>query len=299
MIQCSTCEWNPDGGIHWACTCGHMWNTFETKAKCPKCNMQWTDTWCPACGKPTPHKDWYKTKEDLERIENSGDRALRAKKKKLESSLIGYGIKNYRVTHLPYLDHTKEKFHSSYDAGCRMIILYTCGYLVHNLEERWRLTEWLNNENLWNKVSPKEKDFLSATLPDKNTLMELSWGSEGALVLGWCLNKVSILPPLDIKNNDDAFAEFQSNVPEFGGPLFPFLNELKFRSFEEIYHETLLNEIVTSYFRDLLFNKQNDVTKINRSISYERHKTLNWLRTFYEGENEVTGDLWDDVDTST
>jgi hypothetical protein len=74
---------------------------------------------------------------------------------------------------------------------------------------------------------------------------------------------------------------------------------LEYRSLDEIYEENLLNELATSYFRDLLFNGKEDATTINRAISFERHKTLNWLRTFYEGDDEVTGELWDDVDTST
>jgi hypothetical protein len=299
IIQCSVCEWNPDGGIHWACSCGHRWNTFETKGKCPKCGIQWKDTWCPACGKGSPHSDWYKTKEDIERIENSGDKRLRAKKKSLESKLISYGIRNVRISHLPYLDPSSERFHTPYEAGCRMLILYAIGSAAHSLDERPSVIGWLKEENLWNKVSPAEKEFLMNPSPSEEVQIDYSWNVEGALVLAWCLNKVSALPRLDDEDSDDTIEELQKNIPEIGDSTLLFRTRLEYRSLDEIYEENLLNELATSYFRDLLFNGKEDATTINRAISFERHKTLNWLRTFYEGDDEVTGELWDDVDTST
>jgi hypothetical protein len=67
-IQCPKCKWKPDGKAHWACSCGHVWNTFETAGRCPKCSKRWEDTQCPGpkpiygpgCGKWSKHIDWYK-----------------------------------------------------------------------------------------------------------------------------------------------------------------------------------------------------------------------------------------------
>lgn len=299
IIQCSSCEWNPDGKKHWACSCEYKWDTFKTKGKCPKCKTQWEDTRCPACGKSTPHSNWYKTKEEIDLIESSGDQILRAKKKNLESRLINYGIKNYRVSHLPYLDHSNEIFQSEYDAGCRMMILYTISFAVNNLHERRNIVDWFKEEKVWNKVSPNEKDFLIDSEPDENTLMDLSWRIESALTLGWCLKKVKKLPRLDQENNENEIEEFQQNVPEIGDSLMLFLKQLEYRDFNEIYEENLLNELATTYFRDLMFNGEKDQTKINRLTSYERHQVLNWLRTRSTDDSEITGELWDLTDTST
>ena len=293
IIQCTECEWKPDGEKHWGCSCGHVWNTFETKGKCPKCKTQWEDTRCPGCGKTTPHKDWYKTKEEVQQIEKSGNPVLRAKKKSLESRLINYGIKNHRVSYLPYLDPTKEEFHTTYDAGCRMMIFYAIGYAVQNSEERTSIIDWLKAENIWDKVSEEEKAFLSNNKPTEEELISLSWRIEGALTLAWCLNKVKKLPRLDIDNNEKEIDEFQNNVPAIGDSLTTFLSNLEYRSKDEIYEENLLNELATTYFRDLMFNGKEDETKINRMISFERHKTLNWLRKFM-GELD-----WDHTETST
>ena len=180
-----------------------------------------------------------------------------------------------------------------------MLILYAVASVVHNLDQRPRIIEWMRSEYLWNKVSPKEKEFLTDSSPDESLLIEFSWGIEGALMLGWCLNKVNFLPDLDRDDSGNAIEEFQKKVPEIGDSTMLFLSGLAYRNLDEIYEENLLNEMATAYFRDLMYTGKEVTTRINRSVSLERHRTLNWLRTYYEGENEVTGELWDDTDTST
>lgn len=64
-IACPQCEWEPTAHDKWFCHCGCIWNTFETAAKCPKCNKQWKTTQCIACHKHSPHEDWYR---DLSQI---------------------------------------------------------------------------------------------------------------------------------------------------------------------------------------------------------------------------------------
>ncbi len=63
-IECPKCGWEPDGGPYWSCTCGHVWNTFDTAARCPACNKQWKYTQCigprGGCNQFSLHLDWYK-----------------------------------------------------------------------------------------------------------------------------------------------------------------------------------------------------------------------------------------------
>jgi hypothetical protein len=40
-------------------SCGTVWNTFETRGRCPGCGYQWTRTVCLACQRISPHLDWY------------------------------------------------------------------------------------------------------------------------------------------------------------------------------------------------------------------------------------------------
>ncbi len=77
-IECPKCGWEPDGGAYWQCTCGCIWNTFETAARCPQCKKQWKYTACiphrGGCPEKSPHLDWYKglddwLREEIEQVE--------------------------------------------------------------------------------------------------------------------------------------------------------------------------------------------------------------------------------------
>lgn len=72
-VRCPKCEWRPGEASVWSCTpvghpeyyehgaCGHTWNTFGTRGKCPGCRHQWRNTLCLSCWEFSPHKDWYET----------------------------------------------------------------------------------------------------------------------------------------------------------------------------------------------------------------------------------------------
>jgi hypothetical protein len=77
-IRCPACAWEPDGGAYWQCHCGHIWDTFETAAKCPACGFQHKDTQCiqsaGGCSKISPHLKWYENLDDIyqEAMESEG-----------------------------------------------------------------------------------------------------------------------------------------------------------------------------------------------------------------------------------
>ena len=69
-IRCPLCEWQPTATSVWACYsegtpepffggCGTVWNTFETKGRCPGCAHQWQWTSCLSCHGWSRHDDWY------------------------------------------------------------------------------------------------------------------------------------------------------------------------------------------------------------------------------------------------
>ena len=65
-IRCPQCQWEPRPQDTWCCSpgCGHVWNTFETRALCPGCNRQWTHTACLRCDAMPPHDAWYEEEEE-------------------------------------------------------------------------------------------------------------------------------------------------------------------------------------------------------------------------------------------
>jgi len=65
-IRCPRCAWQPRRSDQWVCRrgCHHVWNTFETGGRCPRCGYQWTVTACLSCHRLSPHLDWYAPPED-------------------------------------------------------------------------------------------------------------------------------------------------------------------------------------------------------------------------------------------
>ncbi|MFT3946624.1 MAG: hypothetical protein QM763_06585 [Agriterribacter sp.] len=68
-IRCPKCSWKPDGGAHWQCTCGTIWDTFSTGARCPGCGRVWEYTQCVdrlmgGCSQTSPHLNWYEGLDD-------------------------------------------------------------------------------------------------------------------------------------------------------------------------------------------------------------------------------------------
>jgi hypothetical protein len=64
-IACPKCDWRPDAGDLWLCSCGHEWNTFRTHGVCPACGRAWKETQCLACHRWSDHEDWYHDDEGL------------------------------------------------------------------------------------------------------------------------------------------------------------------------------------------------------------------------------------------
>jgi hypothetical protein len=294
-IACPECEWQPDNNLKWQCSCGHRWNTFDTKGKCPKCAIQWDTTYCYGCGESPTHSAWYIDSNAPVKIDTPEIALLKARKKRIEQKLIALGIKNHRIKYLPYLDYDANKLQTPYEAGCRMIILLTISYASNAINERPDLIVWLTNQKIWDKVSPYEKDFLTQKTPSEHTIIDMSWQMEASLTLGWALGIVPELYAIDAEAEapDKIWMHFFENTPSIGEDTAVFLQKLKLRNTDEIFEENILNEMATTYFRDLMFNGQNDVTNINRTTSFKRHQALNWLRQ-YDNRSD-----WDDTDTST
>lgn len=58
-IRCPKCQWQPRAEDRWSCSCGFVWNTFDTAGICPSCAYQWPWTQCLRCHERSAHKDWY------------------------------------------------------------------------------------------------------------------------------------------------------------------------------------------------------------------------------------------------
>lgn len=70
-IRCPLCFWQPSASSRWTCqcgggtpeppfdACGTVWNTFDTRGRCPGCAHQWIWTTCLHCQVSSRHEEWY------------------------------------------------------------------------------------------------------------------------------------------------------------------------------------------------------------------------------------------------
>jgi hypothetical protein len=295
-IGCPKCKWMPDGGNHWLCSCGHEWNTFDTKGKCPACNVQWEDTYCPACGEPSEHETWYRVDLEEQSVETlpepilSDQNELLRRKEIVEKKLATYGI-NTKITFLPYLRFSETDFQSPYEVGCRLLVLWAVSSLAGNMGKKQAVEGWLKKTVLWDKLSPNEKKIFIGK-PSKQVLIDFTWQLESVIVLCWTVNLLAILPDLNNQLSDEDMKELWNRLP-IGENPDAFLNTLEFRNKEDIFIENIINEMATSHLRDMLLSGKKDAPHFNPAISFNRHKPLNWIRKF-------SGiDDWDETDTST
>lgn len=290
-IQCPKCQWQPDGLPRWTCKCGYSWNTFDTNGKCPSCGTRWHDTHCPNCGQPSEHESWYTTNIEEEKPLPVNYTELKTRKDKVESKLIAYGLKDSKITFLPYLDFFPDEFQTPYEVGCRILILWAVSYVATSPDEKPEVMAWLKASNLWDKVSEREKELFTQELPER-ALMDFSWRIESVIVLCWAVNLLDVLPGLGAELSDPDLNTLLDKLP-IGKDPEPFLKSLTYRDQEEIFVENIINEMITWYLRDsMIFKKENEFTA-NAMISFERHFALNWVRQF-SGISE-----WDETDTST
>lgn len=215
------------------------------------------------------------------------------RKKAIENRLASHGINDCKIQYLPYLDFDPDSFANPFDVGCRIMILYAVAYAAQNEDDRSIIIKWLKHENIWNHVSPKETSLFEGKISDKKALVDFSWKIEAAYVLAWSLGLVSSLPEPSESIPDELNDEFVNNLPELGGELSSFLSNLNFIDKTEIIDENLFNELATTHFRDAYFSGAKTESDVNRTVSFERHKALNWLRRFMGIEE------WDETDTST
>lgn len=67
-VYCPWCEYQPTTDDMWQCDCGHVWNTFATRAKCPACAKVHGQTFCHGCSKTVEHDSWYHERPPTEFI---------------------------------------------------------------------------------------------------------------------------------------------------------------------------------------------------------------------------------------
>ncbi len=218
---------------------------------------------------------------------------LQRRKKRIEERLKKHGVTTFEISFLRYLMFDEKEFASPYEVGCRIMILYAVASSVE-MPEKWpAFVVWFKEQNVWDHVVEREKELFAGNIDEEDELDAFSWQGEAAYVLAWALGLVRDRPDPSGQLTEEQVMDLVNHLPATGDNLQAFLSELSYRDAEEIFEENIFYELTTAYFRDLLFNGQEDSSDIERTAAFQRHKALNWLRRF-SGIKE-----WDETSTST
>lgn len=147
---------------------------------------------------------------------------------------------------------------------------------------------WLKKENLWEAVTPSEKEFLeNETTKEQNA--KLTWRIEALVPLLWSINKIDKMP--DLKSECDTEL-LKMAVVWPPSSTKDYIASSKTREEDELFEE--YEKVYQAHWkvRDAQLNNKPVPKKYNSEVVYERHYGFNWV-TGYMGQD------WDEITTDT
>ena len=217
---------------------------------------------------------------------------LQKRKDKLKVRVEQYGLENIEFGPV-LLDETQYQHVEAIQTAERLLILLSIAYTAYNFDESEKVMDWLKNEDLWRSVSPNEKEFFRSPEPGDEEKQKLSWRFEGAYILAWALEKVSIAPNPGSECSQQEVSEFLQSVPPVGSSTGEFFAGLKYRRLPEIIEESLFYEIATKYFKTIVIQDKENSSQVHSKASVERYLALKWLLSGKEKldwDTSVTGE---------
>lgn len=219
------------------------------------------------------------------------------KKEYLKKKLSEININDVHFNFIDYLDESKWTFQQPNAIGKRLYAFYSIVYLIENPEDKREIINWLKKETIWDELAESEKYIFGDISLTEEEKGEWYWAIERASILAWVLGFYDKnLSP----NEPIEFDEIYEKIPKIGESLKDFLSKLAFIKIDKqkVFLENIFNELITSTLRDISFGLNKPVPECDTYISFERHKTLNWVRNYgYSQGHEITD--WDNVATDT
>lgn len=189
---------------------------------------------------------------------------------------------------LPLVKSERDaKIRTAKETAKRAIVLYCIAGLGHGAD-RDVVTDWLKEEDLWQSVTPAEREtYFMADLSDRSKI-QATWKIEAVWTLLWALGKIERIEfPTTICDTE----LIQSLMPRLDGTTDRFIEEADLRDTHTILDATDLIYRIHWAVRDAQLNGLQVPAQLDPDVVQERHYTLNWL-IFY-------AEHWDDVTTDT
>lgn len=226
---------------------------------------------------------------DIFKKPNNGNNPKTAEQRKKQTEILLKSLNIPFIDHLPLIEEESEvKIRTAQEIAERALILVYLAYVSEVPDERENVIEFLKTNFLWNKVSPAEKELFQKEELTRQETANISWRSEGVLLLLWTINKVD---KLELPIEQVEIPEIVSRLPEFLTDPSEFIKSSIIRPTTEILDQSDLIYRLHWATRSANLNNQPMPANLDLSIIMERHYAINWV-TFYADE-------WDEISTDT
>ena len=184
----------------------------------------------------------------------------------------------------PSEDITESYCRTASEVAVRTIILHSIVAVGSGID-RERVTEWLQDQNLWEQVSPRERALLQSPRRFKEDRSGAQWLQEAQWALLWAINRVKELGlPTKTCNSIKLVDEI---MPVLGGDdIDQFITSVEFRPAAEISAENDRTSRLY-YYAMQAADKDEMPEDLIYSVLYNRYYAFRWLTGY---------DSWDDVD---
>lgn len=190
--------------------------------------------------------------------------------------------------HLPLIeDHTQARFRDEKEVARKAVVLYGLLHVAHGEKTSKELIVYFKKYDLWNTVSPNEKEYLENPGRTKEEDIQITWRIENLNVLFWALGHFDTLPfPTTMCD----FGNYK-NLPNLDLDPAEWISKWKLRNKEEILNEADLIYRIHWATRNAGLKRIPMPAGLSEDIVMERHFALNWLIMYAED--------WDDITTDT
>jgi Domain of unknown function (DUF4272) len=232
--------------------------------------------------------EWKPTRRQIDRYERT------------KAQLLGR-----KVPHLSYplyVDDEDEVVRREGPTVARRILVLSDVVRRAEGESRKKCLKFLDDLELWEEVSAKEREFLVCDRPDKVKSQELVWRLESIWVLCWAIQLIEGLDWPSGMCDVPTLVELVDTIIEQPD----LVKNAKVRSRTEILDAQSLTLLIHWAITDAWINQRCVPERLDWTeegglpashcaavgVVEQRHHTLNWLTCF-------GGADWDDVDTPT
>jgi hypothetical protein len=209
-----------------------------------------------------------------------------ARKQRSEAILQAEGVPY--IAHLPVIeDEQTAQLHSLEAVAWRAMALCIVAVKGEGLEQK-RLLEVIEQYQLEQKFTPKEREFIYNAEPTEHDRIQFTWRYECYWVLLWALNYVEELSrPDKICDVPQAVRMMVDKTAE------EFIKDAKLRSKSEILDAADLIFRYNWACVDARLNGRPIPSGLESGVVLERHYALNWLIDYAEDDG------WDNISTDT